>query len=128
MTQAALLFIKADTTLYNGIHTDTIWRTFAETHILPWITGIAKPSTNYPEIKLINSLNFMQGKANLSVYLPQYELGTYTVTNNLQQVIVQEKFHGDNFFLASGVIKTAGIYYLTITTPTYTVTKKFMIE
>jgi hypothetical protein len=128
MQQTALLFIKADTTLYSGIHTDMIWRTFAETHLLPWMTGITKAANINADIKLLNSLNFMEGKGNLSVYLPKQEQGTYTVTNNLNQSVIKENFSGDNFNLANGIIKSPGVYYLIITTASYSVTRKFIIQ
>jgi hypothetical protein len=128
MTQAAWLVIKADSALYNGIHSDTIQSTFAETHILPWFTGINPVLKNYDQIKLINSLNFMEGKGDLLVCLPSEEKGIYTITNNLQQVIAIKIFYSNSFSLPSGSIKTPGVYYLTVSTSTYTVTRKLIIE
>ncbi len=128
MPQTALLFIKADSTLYNGIHSDTIWNTFAETHILPWKTGIKNVTRNKYEIKIINSLNFMQGKGDLSVQLPYEERGTYALTNSLSQEIAKENFNTNYFEIINGIIKSPGIYYLTITTPTYSVTEKLIVQ
>ncbi len=123
MTQTALLFIKADTALFNGIHTDTIWNTFAETHILPWKTGINTPPicTKQDEpLKCINTLAFAEGKASLTIVLPLFEDGTYYITNSLGQEITASTFQGDNLILVPAVIKSPGVYYLSIKTPTST--------
>ncbi len=128
MSQAALLIIKSDTTLFNGIHAEVIWRTFAETHILPWYNGISTRLINNQEpIKLVNSLNFMMGKSDLFVTLPLEESGSYSITNNLQQLIASDHFSGNNFSITPNRVKSPGIYYLTVSTPTFTITKKIIM-
>ncbi len=129
MPQTALLIIKADSAIYGGIHTETIWRTFAETHILPWYNGINNASTSSPNpILLINSVNFMQGKGDLIVTCAEEINGTYTITNNLGQMVLSNNFIGNSFTLPVGSIKTSGIYYLNITTPNWNGVKKLIIQ
>jgi hypothetical protein len=128
MPQTAMLFIKADSVLYGGVHRDTIWRTFSETHILPWMTGISNPALANREIKMINSLNFMEGKGDLSIYLPETETGIYSISNNLGQIITKVNFNSDNLVIQNGLIKKPGIYYLNIQTSNYTVTKKLVVS
>ena len=129
MSQTAMLVIKADSTLFGGVHTETIWRTFAETHILPWYTGIPSTASKLNEkIKLINSINFMTGGGSLEVYLPLEEKGSYDITNSLMQTIKTETFHGRHFRIEQGSISSAGVYYLTITTSHYIATQKIIIQ
>jgi hypothetical protein len=116
MPQCAWLVIKSDSVLFNGAHALDIQRVFAETHILPWPTGVeAKSKISPAEIR--NSYNFMQGNGNLKVVLPYKTSAIITVTNILGEVLLEKELEGNYTELSRNDIHGTGLCILTITTP-----------
>lgn len=130
MPQTAYLFISADSALYGGVHTETIWRTFAETHILPWYTGVNTSKPNYTSSPLIlNAMKFAIGQGSLDIILSSHPQGTYQVFNNLNQCILSGNFEDGNITLAPGILGASGIYYLSIVGKDgYQSTSKIVVE
>jgi hypothetical protein len=127
MSQCAWLVIKSDSVLFSGVHAMDIQRTFAETHILPWPSGITgkKQAT---EISLRNSVAFMQGKGNLEVVLPMPGNGHYMITNALGQEVLEKEFRGDAFQVSRDDFKGSGFYILTVNTSLGSGSYKFILE
>ena len=70
MPDAALLILQADTALYGGIHSNTLYDRFRTRGILPWPNNVNPSPEQKQAITILNTYEFMNGKGNLLITFP----------------------------------------------------------
>ena len=79
MPDAARLVMRADTALYGGVNAGVIQKTFQETHILPWLSGITPNTHTEAPVQVLNTSAFSSGTGPLRILNTTPVQGNYTL-------------------------------------------------
>lgn len=114
MPDAARLVMKADTALFGGINAGVILKTFQETHILPWASGLVA-GKEASHIILSHTADFMNRLSPLYISIPSGSEATCTITNSNGQVLLKMKIEDESTAIRPDEF-APGMYFLTVKT------------
>jgi Zn-dependent metalloprotease len=109
MSQAALLFLQADTLLFNGDNFIPIRQRMFDRGLIPWFVGIDDVNTQPEFFKVYNTAGFSNNTGIVRVIANEsYNLSLY---NAVGQLVRSEKISSGRFNLSSDGLN-AGVYIL----------------
>jgi zinc metalloprotease ZmpB len=111
MPQAAMLFLQADTLLFDGAHFTPIHTRMYERGLLPFEMNVNDPEQRTSRYRLLGSADFAGGFGPVIVSGP--EPFTMELTDMLGRIILREDSRADRHAIAPEGL-TAGVYLLSV--------------
>lgn len=110
MSQAAQLFIQADTLLFGGAHFAPIRQRMYDRGLIPWNVGIAPvAAANY---RVLGSSAFAAGQGPLVIELSEAAKGHFVLRDVLGRTLAQDQFLGGRITIAP--MHGIGIYFVDV--------------
>lgn len=110
MPQAALLFLQADTLLFDGAHFGPIHQHMYDRGLIPWNVSIADVNRPNP-FRLLSSSDFAEGRGPVTVTGPASF--TVTLTDALGRTVMQDRTTSNLFTLSPNGL-ASGLYLLNV--------------
>jgi hypothetical protein len=110
MPQAALLFLQADTLLFEGAHFTPIHQHMYDRGLIPWNVSIADVNRPNP-FRLLSSSDFAEGRGPVTVTGPASF--TVTLTDALGRTVMQDRTTSNLFTLSPNGL-ASGLYLLNV--------------
>lgn len=115
MPQAALLFLQADTLLFNGANFTPIRQRMFDRGLIPWNVGVEDVNPAKQSFQFYNSAGFANGNAPVRIVADnQFSVNLY---NAVGQLLLSEKSNSNIYELSSDGLHS-GVYLLEITAET----------
>ncbi len=111
MSQAAILFLQADTLLFGGANFTPIRQRMFDRGLIPWNVGIEETANINQHFRVFNTLGFSNGTSPLQIIAEQpFNIRLYNAVGQL----VQTESATNGAFLLSGEKLGAGVYLMVL--------------
>lgn len=108
MSQAAVLFIQADTILFSGAHFAPIRQRMFDRGLIPWNVGL--PEQTNARHRVLGSAQFATGQGPLIIELPEATTGHYELLDVMGRTLQNGAINGNRLILLPR--QTAGTYVI----------------
>lgn len=127
MTQAANLFLQADTLLNNGVNTDVACMYFSQRGLLQCgPVGLSEEENINSSISIINTGAFANGSGGAVLRFSKLCSGRINLYDITGKILLDHSFSGISSYPISPLRLTEGVYFLNVQTPGETVNFKLV--